>query len=128
LFLAQQGKKLRDGYNSLVAEIGIPITNCRGFDCRSIVTFDPSTGQALELKSLMQQELFKRGILWSGFHNMSFSHTAEDISYTLEAYRDVLTVIGQALRDDDVRGYLRGQPVEPVFRRTSNFNMKPKLS
>ncbi len=127
-FLAQQGKKLREGYNGLVSEMGIKITNCRGFDCRSIVTFDPSTGLALELKSLMQQELFKRGILWSGFHNISFSHTDEDIAYTLSAYRDVLSILAQAVRENNVKGYLHGEPVEPVFRRTSNFNMKPKVS
>ena len=125
--LARQGKKLKDGYNTLVSEMGITVSNCRGFDCRSIVTFDPSTGQALELKSLMQQELFKRGILWSGFHTLSFSHTDEDIAYTLDAYRDVLTVVGQAIRDNTVAACLRGLPVEPVFRRTTNFNMKPKV-
>ena len=127
-YLAQQGKKLREGYNALTSELGITVTNCRGFDCRSIVTFDTSTGHALELKSLVQQELIRRGILWSGFHNVSFSHTDEDIAYTLRAYRDVLFVLARAIEENNVSGYLRGQPVEPVFRRTGNFNMKPKLS
>ena len=37
------------------------------------------------MKSLVQQELIKRGILWSGFHNMCYSHTEADLDYTLEA-------------------------------------------
>lgn len=74
----------------------------------------------------MQQELFKRGILWSGFHNVSFSHTDEDILYTLKAYEDVLQIVADAVEDNNVRPLLRGKVLEPVFRKTGNFHTKPK--
>jgi glutamate-1-semialdehyde aminotransferase len=124
--LVTQGAKLREGYNAIAAELEIDYTRCSGFDCRTIITFDAKAGNPLEMKSLVQQEMIKRGILWSGFHNMSFSHTDEDIAYTLSAYREALTILKQAVAENTVRSYLRGEPVEPVFRRTSNFNMKPK--
>jgi len=125
--LVIQGKKLREGYNAIATELGISdYTKCSGFDCRTIVTFDAKAGNPLEMKSLVQQEMIKRGVLWSGFHNMSFSHTDEDIAYTLSAYHDALAILKKAVDENNVRGYLRGEAVEPVFRRTSNFNMKPK--
>jgi glutamate-1-semialdehyde aminotransferase len=125
-YLAQQGKKIKHNYNMIARDLGITFTQCSGMDCRSIVTFDANAGNPLEMKSLVQQELIKRGILWGGFHNMSYSHTDADIAYTLSAYVEVLTVLKKAVEEKNVRGYLRGEPVEPVFRKTGNFNMKPK--
>jgi len=127
-YLAKQGKKLKDGYNNITVELGIGYTKCVGYDCRTIITFDQSkSGQnSLEMKSLVQQEMIKRGILWGGFHNMSFSHTDDDVDYTLRVYREVLTILKDAVNKKAVKDFLRGEPVEPVFRKTSNFNTRPK--
>ncbi|MCS7054224.1 MAG: aminotransferase class III-fold pyridoxal phosphate-dependent enzyme [Ignavibacterium sp.] len=127
-YLAKQGKKLRDGYNQIANELGIDYTKCFGFDCRTIITFDgeKSGCNPLEMKSLVQQEMIKRGILWGGFHNISFSHSDEDVEYTLKAYKDVLPILKSAVEEKNIRKYLRGEPVEPVFRKTTNFNTKPK--
>jgi len=126
--LAEKGSVLKKGYNAIAEELGISnYTKCVGYDCRSLVTFDTSAGNPLEVKSFVQQELIKRGILWSGFHNMSFSHTDEDIAYTLKAYREVLALLKDAIANSQVASLLRGKPVEAVFRKISNFNMKPKL-
>jgi glutamate-1-semialdehyde 2,1-aminomutase len=126
--LAKQGNKLKVGYNKIAEELGMNYTKCIGFDCRTIITFDPdlSGGNPLEMKSLVQQEMIKRGILWGGFHNMSFSHSDSDIEYTLQAYKEVLPILKKVVEENNVKGYLRGEPVGPVFRKTSNFNMKPK--
>ena len=125
-YLVRQGKKIKDGYNTIARELGMAYTSCDGFDCRTIVTFDASAGNPLELKSFMQQELIRRGILWGGFHNMSYSHSDQDIEYTLSAYREVLPILHEAVSNGSVRSSLKGEPVEPVFRKTSNFNVKPK--
>lgn len=124
--LNEQGKKLKDGYNKITEELGIGFSKCNGYNCRTIITFDPALGNPLEVKSLMQQEMIKRGILWGGFHNMCFTHSDEDINYTLEVYKDVLPVIRKAVEKNNVKDCLKGESVEPVFRKTSNFNLKPK--
>lgn len=124
--LAKQGNKLKVGYNKISEELGMDYTKCSGFDCRTIMTFDASAANPLKMKSLVQQEMIKRGILWAGFHNISFSHTDEDIEYTLKVYKEVLPILKKAVEEKNVIGYLRGEPVEPVFRKVSNFNMKPK--
>ena len=124
--MAKQGKKLKDGYNKIAEELIMPYTKCIGYECRSLITFDASVGNPLEMKSLVQQEMIKRGILWGGFHNMSFSHTDQDVEYTLKSYRDVLPILKKAVDYKNVLDYLKGEPVEPVFRKVTNFNTKPK--
>ncbi|PSL35556.1 aminotransferase class III-fold pyridoxal phosphate-dependent enzyme [Chitinophaga ginsengisoli] len=125
-WLAAKGKLLKDGYNNIARELGIDnYTRCTGYDCRSLVVFDAVAGNPLEVKSFVQQELFRRGILWSGFHNMSFSHTDADIEHTLAAYKEVLQLLAAAVTDNNVSASLKGKPVEAVFRKVSNFNTKP---
>ncbi len=126
-YLDRLGSSLRDGYNAIVIELGMNYTRCSGFGYRSIVTFDSGAGNPLEMKSLVQQELFRRGILWSGFHTISFSHTDEDIDYTLRVWRDVLPILRKAVDEKNVPGHMLGDCVESVFRKTSNFNTKPRV-
>jgi glutamate-1-semialdehyde 2,1-aminomutase len=74
----------------------------------------------------MQQEMIKRGVLWAGFHNMCYSHSNEDINYTLSAYHDVMPIMREAIESGDVKKYLKGEVLEAVFRKVSNYNIKPK--
>jgi glutamate-1-semialdehyde aminotransferase len=124
--LARLGRRLKDGYNARARELSLEeATACVGFDCRTMVTFAPSAGDPLVLKSLVQQELLRRRILWQGFHNLSFSHTEADVDEALEAYGDVLAVLKGAIELGDADRRLLGAPVEPVFRRTSSFDTRP---
>jgi glutamate-1-semialdehyde aminotransferase len=125
-YLAAQGKKLKDGYNQIANDLGMEFTKCIGYECRSLITFDANAGNPLEVKALVQQEMIKRGILWGGFHNMSYSHTDADVQYTLKVYREVLPILKKAVDENSVMKYLNGEPVAPVFRKVSNFHTKPK--
>ena len=125
--LNDKGKLLREGYNLLVNDLELPYTKCVGYNFRSMITFNHPNVDSLLMKSLVQQEMIKRGILWSGFHNMSYSHSDEDIVYTLTVYEDVLKILKYAVANDKVAELLKGKPVQPVFRKTNNFNMKPVI-
>ncbi len=126
-YLDEKGALLKDGYNQIAIEMGMDkYTRCIGFNCRSMVTFTPEAGNGLEVKTLMQQEMIKRGVLWAGFHNMCYSHSDEDINYTLSAYRDVMPILKEAIESGDVKKYLKGEVLEAVFRKVSNYNIKPK--
>ena len=126
-YLDEKGAVLKDGYNQLAIELGMDnYTQCVGFNCRTMVTFKPAAGNALEVKTLMQQEMIKRGVLWAGFHNMCFSHSDEDIEYTLSAYRDVLPIVKLAIESNAVKSYLKGDVIEAVFRKVTDYNIKPK--
>ncbi len=124
-YLARQGEKIKNAYNASASHLGIAYTKCIGLPCRTLVTFDAKAGDPLIMKSFVQQELFRLGVLWSGFHNMSFSHSDSDIQYLSDAYNEVLTLLRAAVDEGNIRELLRGEPVQPVFRRTSNFNTKP---
>jgi glutamate-1-semialdehyde 2,1-aminomutase len=126
-YLDEKGGLMKDGYNAIAIETGMDIyTRCIGYNCRSMVTFTPEAGNGLEVKTLMQQEMIKRGVLWAGFHNMCFSHSDEDIAYTLSAYRDVMPIMKEAIESGNVKSYLHGEVLEAAFRKVSNYNIKPK--
>jgi glutamate-1-semialdehyde aminotransferase len=128
--LDRLGGELRDGYNALAAELGLEFTKCVGYGCRTLVTFAPVGAAAgadpLSMKSFVQQELVRHGVLWTGFHNLCAAHDASDLGYLLGAYRTILPALEQALKRGKLAESLRGEPVEPVFRRTTNFHVKPK--
>ncbi len=124
-FLDEQGKKLKDGYNLIAQKLGMNYTKAIGYNWRSMATFDESAGDPLVQKSLMQQEMIKRGILWQGFFNMSYSHTDEDVKYTLQALEESLSFLKKSIDENRLRESLLGEPVQPVFRKVDNFNMKP---
>ncbi len=124
-YLRTQGKKLKDGYNSIAQKLGIDFTKAIGYEWRSMATFDTKAGDPPIQKSLMQQEMIKRGVLWQGFHNMCFSHSDADVDYTLQALEESLSILKKAVTENKLNEMLKGEPVQPVFRKTDNFNMKP---
>jgi glutamate-1-semialdehyde aminotransferase len=127
--LAHYGSALQDGYNQIAAENGLAeITRCKGHPARSLVTFEPAGGDPLLQKSFVQQELIRRGVLWSGFHVISYSHDAADVTHTLDVYAEVLPQLRDAIEEGDLVARLRGVPVQPVFRKTGDFNTRPKAN
>jgi glutamate-1-semialdehyde aminotransferase len=129
--LERRGTRLAEGVRAIAAELGMKYVSCVGLSARTMVTL-AATGEAagedaLELKSLAQQELLKRGVLWGGFHNLCLAHTDADVDHTLVSWRASLEIVKKAVAEKRVREALRGDPVEPVFRKTSNFNTKPTV-
>jgi glutamate-1-semialdehyde 2,1-aminomutase len=117
-YLATQGKKIKDGFNTLREKHGMTeYISIGGFDCRSIVNFSAAAGDALVLKTYLQQEMIKRGILWSSFHNMCFSHSDEDVQFTLDAYDDIFPAFREAIESNTVTSHLKGEVLEAVFRK-----------
>jgi glutamate-1-semialdehyde 2,1-aminomutase len=126
--IATLGAALQDGYNAIASELKMPYTSCIGLPARTMVAFRPEGGDPLLMKSYVQQELLRRGILWGGFHNVSFSHTEADVDYTVATYFDVLASLRDAVAAGDLADRLAGEPVAPVFRRTSGFNTRPAVA
>lgn len=120
------GGFLKEGYNKIAEDLEMPYTKAIGYNFRTMVTFDEKAGDPLILKSFLQQELLKRGILWSGMHNISYSHTIPDIEFTLSAYEEALTLLKESIHQGNLLSQIRGIPVQPTFRKTSGFNTKPR--
>lgn len=119
------GRALKDGFNMLAGKYGLSgFVQCIGYPPRSIITFD---GQGiydpLEMKSYFQQELIRRGVLWAAYHALSFSHTIDEINYTLNCYEDAIRLFkGIIDRKKNLRALIEGEPVKQVFRKVADFN------
>lgn len=122
------GTTLRDGLRTQIERYGCDFMSCDGLGMRTIVNFSSAFGDPLLMKSYMQQELLARGILWTGTHNISASHSHRDIEYTVDAYAQILPELKEHVDSGTLSKALKGAPVEPVFRKTTNFNTKPKVT
>jgi glutamate-1-semialdehyde 2,1-aminomutase len=114
--LEQLGQRLTAGVTALADRLGLGYARCVGLPCRSLLALDPSGADPLLVKSFVQQELIKRGVLWNGFHALSFSHTETDIDYLLSAYGEVLPLLDRALRAGNLHELIRGRPIQASFR------------
>lgn len=68
----------------------------------------------LPAKSLLQQELVKRGVLWNGNNFISYALTLDDVWFAIKAYDEALGVLAEAL-PDSVDERLEGAPLRQVF-------------
>jgi glutamate-1-semialdehyde aminotransferase len=116
--LRARGARLQAGYNRLAQQHGLSYTRAVGLECRTLIQFDAAAADPLLQKSLMQQELLRHGVLWSGFHNLSFSHGDAELQHLLGAYDRALEVLKHAVQAGDVATRIMGVPVQPVFRKT----------
>jgi glutamate-1-semialdehyde 2,1-aminomutase/spore coat polysaccharide biosynthesis protein SpsF len=115
----EQGARLKDGYNALAGEFGLQRrTHCAGLPPRTLIVFTEEDGtESLVLKSLFQQECLSRGILFSGNQNICYQHSAQDVNETLAVYRVALEIIAEAVHEGTAAQRLKGEPVQPVFRK-----------
>src|SRR4029079_4175500 len=114
--LAARGAKLREAYTGLTKELGLDWTKCIGYDARTMVTFDAKAGNPLELKSFVQQELIRRGVLWGGFHNLSWAHSDTHLAYLARRSQTILPELAKHVAAGKVREALRGTPLEASIR------------
>ena len=78
---------------------------------------DPDA-EGLPAKTLLQQELLRRGILYNGSHFICFAHTQADIARTIQAYDEVFAVLADAL-PGGIAARLEVPVLSPVFRPVS---------
>ncbi len=69
-----------------------------------------------EIKTFLLQEMFKAGILTLGSHNMSFSHTKEDIDQLLVVYQKVLPMVKYHIDNQTLLENIQGEILEPLFK------------
>lgn len=115
----KQGSKLKEGYNQLTQSLCLTeYTQSIGLPAYSGVTFRDAAGKdSLELKSLFQQEMIKKGILTLGVNLLCLSHSDDDIDKTLAAYETALRKIKKAMDEGNIVKYLEGKQIRPVLRK-----------
>jgi glutamate-1-semialdehyde 2,1-aminomutase len=68
-----------------------------------------------ELKTLFMQEVFRRGVLAYGTHNMSYSHTEADLDRLAVVYDEVFAVLAEGLARG-IRPMLECAVLQPLFK------------
>ncbi|MEJ7620044.1 MAG: aminotransferase class III-fold pyridoxal phosphate-dependent enzyme [Aquificaceae bacterium] len=115
-YLWEQGKRLKQGIQKLIEDKEMEdIAFVKGYDVRFLLDFVGDN--SLKLKTLFQQECAKRGILFTGSHNMALHHDDKIIEKTLEVYDEVFDIVKFAVEYDMVYELIEGQILQPVFRK-----------
>ena len=98
--------------------------SCDGHPCRSIFTIkDYKNYKNLEIKTFIQQELFRRGILWAAYHSLSYMHKKKDIKKTLKAFDETFEILSKIIKSkENINSKIVGELVSPVFRKVTDFN------
>ena len=68
-----------------------------------------------EIKTFFLQEMFKRGILTLGSHNISFSHTKEIVDQLLDVYTEVLPMVKENIKNKTLLENIQGDILQPLF-------------
>jgi glutamate-1-semialdehyde 2,1-aminomutase len=71
---------------------------------------------SFEIKTFFLQEMFKRRILTLGSHNISFSHTKEDINQLMKVYAEVLPMAKQHIDNQTLLENIQGEILKPLFK------------
>ncbi len=116
--IARQGKKVIDGVNGIIHELSLsPFLSISGHPSWSFLQFKDSGGYSVwQLKTLFLQEVFERGILTLGSHNMSYSHSDADIDRLLTVYREVFSILQNAIETKSLEKKLRCEVLTPLFK------------
>jgi glutamate-1-semialdehyde 2,1-aminomutase/spore coat polysaccharide biosynthesis protein SpsF len=112
------GHRLQSGLADLITRHGVgewvSVSGAAPWTLVLVREPDPSA-DVLPAKTLLQQELLRRGVLYNGSHFVTYAHGDAELEATFAAYDGALSVLAVAL-PDDVDARLDGPPVSAVFR------------
>ena len=113
------GEMLKVGFNKLTEEHGFNRRiELEGYPPKTFVFFKNEKGEDdLLLKSVIQQEMIRRGFLYAGYHVITYSHSHTEIDKTLNAYDEIFRLLRHDIEPEALRKILKGNEVKPIFRR-----------
>jgi glutamate-1-semialdehyde 2,1-aminomutase len=116
--LFETGEKVINGLNAIINEFGLnEVFSVSGYPVWSfLIIKDTPKYNSWELKTLLLQEMFANGIFMIGTHNISFSHSKEDVESLLRSYRAYFEKVKIALEKNNLSSMLRCEPLKPLFK------------
>ena len=114
----QMGTRLKDGYNEIVDSFDMKhITKMIGYGWwPEYIFYDEHGKGSLEIQSLFQQEIVRRGILSRSGIFLCGSHQEDHIEKTLAIFKEALMVVFEAIKSNNVLNWLDGEVLVPVIR------------
>jgi glutamate-1-semialdehyde 2,1-aminomutase len=116
--LFKTGTNVIDSVNKLILKNDLQsIFSISGYPVWSfLITKDTPKINSWELKTLMLQEMFASGVFMIGTHNISYSHSPEDVQRLVDAYQNYFNKVKDVLQAGDLRMHLRVEPLKPLFK------------
>ena len=113
-----QGERIKVGVDNRLRASGADgFLNISGDPTWSFLNFTPPEGvDPFTLKTLYLQEIFDRGLLTLGTHNLSYSHGEPELEHLFAVYDEVFPTLAAAVAERDVERRLRCEPLKPLFR------------
>jgi len=116
--LRVQGEKVLTGVSTLIKRHGVgDFLSVSGHPAWSFLNMNGAGKYTVwQVRTLFLQEMFSRGALTLGSHNMSFAHSDDDITYLLDTYDAVFPVLHNAIHDGTLEAQLRCDTLQPLFK------------
>jgi glutamate-1-semialdehyde 2,1-aminomutase len=116
--LRVQGQKVLDGLKELIGrhQVGHFLAAGGHPSWSFLLLHDLPPEMLWGVKTLLLQELFARGILSLGTHNMSYSHSDADIGQLLHGYDEIVPLLRQVVEGRRLEDFLRCEPLKPLFK------------
>jgi glutamate-1-semialdehyde aminotransferase len=117
--IERSGERLRQGIEQAIAATGLgDWVTIGGAAARTVVQIrEPRPGaEGLPAKTLVQQELARRGVLFNGSNFVSLAMDDAMADEVIAAYGAAFATLAGAL-PDDVEGLLAGAAIAPAFRQ-----------
>lgn len=116
--LRVQGEKVLTGVAELIERHGAgDFLSVSGHPAWSFLNIRAAGGYTVwQVRTLFLQEVFARGVLTLGSHNMSFAHSDDDIAQLLDTYNDVFPILRDAITSGTLEAQLRCDTLQPLFK------------
>lgn len=112
------GQKILDGVGALIAKHRVEdFLSLSGDPTWSFLNIKDAGQYSLwQLKTLFMQEMFARGVLAYGTHNISYAHSDSDVAQLLGAYDEIFALMADVVASNSLDEHLRCKPLEPLFK------------
>ena len=116
------GEYLKAGISNLIDKHGLKENiSIIGYPFKSVFNFTGNKNcTSLEIKTYFQQECAKRGVLFIGYHLVSYAHQREHIDYTLEVYDQVMSSFKKIYKHKSLKVFLEGSTVTQIFKNVGD--------
>ena len=116
--LFKTGESVISQLNKLIAEFKLAhIFSVSGYPVWSFfIIKDTEQYSSWEIKTFLQQEMFANGIFMIGTHNISYSHSEEDVTKLILSYRSFFEKMKVAIEKNSLKSMLLCEPLKPLFK------------
>jgi glutamate-1-semialdehyde 2,1-aminomutase len=111
------GTLLKNGWNKITTKYGIN-AKLDGYGVRmNLKCYDSQNNESLPLKSLLLQELLKKGVFLAplGPIYISYSHEKNDVANTLVKLEEICSILSEKISNDNFTEFIEGKIPQKIW-------------